>query len=104
MHQKILGIAIERVVLISLDKVCEWLLTFLVEELVYSRLLGVEEECGHVVVGTVGAEETAHRGVDVLCPAQLGGESSRNKHCHRQMTAVPGPVTGFACFTQPVCM
>lgn len=32
-------------------------LTILVEELQDGRLLGVEEECGHVIVGVVGTEE-----------------------------------------------
>lgn len=32
-------------------------LTILVEELQDGRLLGIEEECGHVIVGLVGTKE-----------------------------------------------
>lgn len=46
-------------------------LTVLVEELMDGRLLRVEEQSGHVVVGLVGAEELADGGVNVLTAGQL---------------------------------
>lgn len=33
-------------------------LTILMEELQDGRLLGVEEECGHVIVGVIGTEKS----------------------------------------------
>lgn len=45
--------------LASIVGVCAaWTLTILMEELQDSRLLGVEEECGHVIVGVIGTEKS----------------------------------------------
>lgn len=41
-------------------------LTVLVEELVNSHLLWVKEQCGHVIVGFVGTEESFDGGVHIL--------------------------------------
>lgn len=38
-----------------------WTLTVLMEELQDGRLLGVEEECGHVIVGVIGTEKSLDR-------------------------------------------
>ena len=46
-------------------------LTILVEELVDGGLLWVEEQCGHIIVGLVGAEVLADGRVDVLAAGQL---------------------------------
>lgn len=49
------------------------LLTFLMEELQDGRLLRVEEEGGHVVVGVVGTEEGLDAGIDFVGGGDLKG-------------------------------